>query len=100
MPERTPSRARSARKICDIRFSAGEAGLLGACSLLGHAPRTRKEMIPMKLRSAIASSLGMATTLVLFGCGGGQAKEAASATKLQGAGASFPAPLYTKWFKT
>ena len=32
------------------------------------------------------------------GCGGG-AESAASLVKLQGAGASFPAPLYSKWFK-
>src|SRR6266540_2912628 len=33
MPERTPSRRAPAREICEItRFSAGEAGLLGACS--------------------------------------------------------------------
>jgi phosphate transport system substrate-binding protein len=34
-------------------------------------------------------------------CGGGNAGQAAgSSVKLQGAGASFPAPLYNKWFKT
>jgi phosphate transport system substrate-binding protein len=47
-----------------------------------------------------AGLAGMAlTTLVgwsLTSCGGG----GASAVKLQGAGASFPAPLYQKWFKS
>lgn len=34
--------------------------------------------------------------LLLASCGGGSG---AAAVKLQGAGASFPAPLYSKWFK-
>jgi len=41
---------------------------------------------------------------VSLSCGGGEKPQAAAAnadvTKLQGAGASFPAPLYSKWFKT
>ena len=39
--------------------------------------------------------------LILISCGGTNAGGGASETvKLQGAGASFPAPIYTKWFKT
>jgi phosphate transport system substrate-binding protein len=39
--------------------------------------------------------------LLQAACGGGSAGQAAAtAVKLQGAGASFPAPLYNKWFKT
>jgi len=43
----------------------------------------------------------LAIALSAPGCGGGSPTpaEAASAVKLQGAGASFPAPLYNKWFK-
>src|SRR5580765_7760889 len=43
----------------------------------------------------------LALALSALGCGGGSPTpaEAASAVKLQGAGASFPAPLYNKWFK-
>ena len=43
----------------------------------------------------------LALALVASACGGGSssAAEAASSVKLQGAGASFPAPLYNKWFK-
>ena len=38
--------------------------------------------------------------LAVAGCGGsGSAESSATAVKLQGAGASFPAPLYNKWFK-
>ncbi|MFN8006529.1 MAG: phosphate ABC transporter substrate-binding protein PstS [Terriglobia bacterium] len=33
-------------------------------------------------------------------CGGTKEQGASNLVKLQGAGASFPAPLYTKWFKT
>jgi phosphate transport system substrate-binding protein len=39
-------------------------------------------------------------TLVVSGCGGTADPAAAGAVKLQGAGASFPAPLYNKWFKS
>src|SRR5262249_47576069 len=55
----------------------------------------------MKLRpsNAVVAIAGLA--LVVSGCGGGTSDPAAaSAVKLQGAGASFPAPLYSKWFKT
>jgi len=38
------------------------------------------------------------TVLVLTSCGGNS--ETAEVVKLQGAGASFPAPLYVKWFKS
>ena len=39
------------------------------------------------------------SVLILTSCGGG-AKESSDLVKLQGAGASFPAPLYSKWFKS
>jgi phosphate transport system substrate-binding protein len=45
----------------------------------------------------------MLTLIVAFGltsCGGGGTKSGGGGVKLHGAGASFPAPLYTKWFKT
>jgi phosphate transport system substrate-binding protein len=43
----------------------------------------------------------LVVTLTSLGCGGASSTpaEANSAVKLQGAGASFPAPLYNKWFK-
>jgi phosphate transport system substrate-binding protein len=37
--------------------------------------------------------------LALSGCGGDSGQAAATSVKLQGAGASFPAPIYNKWFK-
>ncbi|HUK35358.1 MAG TPA: phosphate ABC transporter substrate-binding protein PstS [Vicinamibacterales bacterium] len=40
----------------------------------------------------------MAGLFVVPACGGGAA-DTTNGVKLQGAGASFPAPLYTKWFK-
>jgi phosphate transport system substrate-binding protein len=40
--------------------------------------------------------LALATSLASCGGGGGEG----NAIKIQGAGASFPAPLYLKWFKT
>jgi phosphate transport system substrate-binding protein len=51
----------------------------------------------MKFRSPIYWMPGAALAVILSGCGG----QAAGGTgvKLQGAGASFPAPLYNKWFK-
>ena len=38
--------------------------------------------------------------LLDISCGGSKENGAASIIKLQGAGASFPAPLYSKWFKS
>ncbi len=53
----------------------------------------------MKCRLAFAATC--AAALALPACGGGAPDQAAQASvKLQGAGASFPAPLYNKWFKT
>jgi phosphate transport system substrate-binding protein len=54
----------------------------------------------MKLPFLLA--LVVSTSLTVAGCGGGASADspaAAAEVKLQGAGASFPAPLYNKWFK-
>ena len=60
----------------------------------------------MKSRSGSAITILVLALLVLSSCSatGGDSKEGAAPdagalVKLQGAGASFPAPLYTKWFK-
>src|SRR6185503_3042634 len=37
---------------------------------------------------------------ISMSCGGGAAGTDSGPVKLQGAGASFPAPLYSKWFKS
>jgi phosphate transport system substrate-binding protein len=50
----------------------------------------------MKLRYLIASVFCAA--LAFSGCS--KSESSANAVKLQGAGASFPAPLYNKWFKS
>ena len=50
-------------------------------------------------RNAARAIAGLAA-LVLAACGGAADGAAGGAVKLQGAGASFPAPLYNKWFKT
>jgi phosphate transport system substrate-binding protein len=52
----------------------------------------------MRLRTSTLSVLGGVVAFGLVGCGGSSGP-AATAVKLQGAGASFPAPLYGKWFK-
>jgi phosphate transport system substrate-binding protein len=55
----------------------------------------------MKVNVFTATMLSACVTLTI-GCGGGteqSTQTAATNVKLQGAGASFPAPLYTKWFK-
>jgi phosphate transport system substrate-binding protein len=52
----------------------------------------------MTCRLPIPSILGASLALLLFGCGG-QSDQTSDSVKLQGAGASFPAPLYNKWFK-
>ena len=53
------------------------------------------------MRMRLATSLGLcaAFMLTLSACGGSGAAGGAETVKLQGAGASFPAPLYNKWFK-
>src|SRR5215831_7204035 len=53
----------------------------------------------MKSRSSLAM-LTLILALGLSSCGGGGTRSADGGVKLHGAGASFPAPLYTKWFKT
>src|SRR4249920_688665 len=54
----------------------------------------------MNRRTAFAFLLPIGLT-VLSACGGGASESsAATGVKLQGAGASFPAPLYNKWFKS
>ena len=45
-------------------------------------------------------ALPLSFALVLSSCGGGSEQTSAGPVKLQGAGASFPAPLYLKWFKS
>ena len=55
----------------------------------------------MKLRSAllfVLLTLGMTCAMLLSACSKGASPP--SAVKLQGAGASFPAPLYNRWFKS
>src|SRR5262249_7078049 len=55
-------------------------------------------------RFSYVLGLCAAVALAMPACGGGSSGEnpnsTASTVKLQGAGASFPAPLYNKWFKT
>ncbi|HEY7291881.1 MAG TPA: phosphate ABC transporter substrate-binding protein PstS [Vicinamibacterales bacterium] len=54
-------------------------------------------MISRTARSAIFI---VTAALALPACGGGTSGDAGTSVKLQGAGASFPAPLYNKWFKS
>ncbi len=51
----------------------------------------------MRIAQWVGSASITLSALILSSCGGGTGP---SAVKLQGAGASFPAPLYSKWFKT
>src|SRR6202790_1572163 len=55
-------------------------------------------MPSMPCRLPISLVLGASLALLCSGCGG-QSDQASDSVKLQGAGASFPAPLYNKWFK-
>jgi phosphate transport system substrate-binding protein len=52
----------------------------------------------MMRKLACRSVMAVAVAISLAACGGGTG--VGNAVKLQGAGASFPAPLYLKWFKT
>ena len=51
----------------------------------------------MKLRRSTLLLLSCALLLALIGCT--RKADPAAELKLQGAGASFPAPLYDRWFK-
>jgi phosphate transport system substrate-binding protein len=55
----------------------------------------------MKLRDSIPLCLSAGVALAFSACGGTSTESSAGAANvtLQGAGASFPAPLYNKWFK-
>src|SRR5215471_1522980 len=57
----------------------------------------------MKSRGGFSITCIVLAVFVLSSCStgnaGGGAADAGAAVRLQGAGASFPAPLYTKWFK-
>ena len=52
----------------------------------------------MKRKLACRTVTAVAVAISLASCGGGTG--VGNAVKLQGAGASFPAPLYLRWFKT
>jgi phosphate transport system substrate-binding protein len=58
----------------------------------------RERKNAMKLRVWIVVLVGAVMTLSLAGCNS-SATSSSEMVKLQGAGASFPAPLYMKWFK-
>jgi phosphate transport system substrate-binding protein len=53
----------------------------------------------MKIRFGIAAASFALLTLILASCNS-KSSAPAEGVKLQGAGASFPAPLYNKWFKS
>ena len=52
----------------------------------------------MKRKLALRTGVALALAVSLASCGSGTGP--GNAIRLQGAGASFPAPLYLKWFKT
>src|SRR5262252_8883152 len=53
----------------------------------------------MNARLPLVTLLVMSAAIATGACGSGEATGTANAVRLQGAGASFPAPLYNKWFK-
>src|SRR6516165_1433574 len=59
---------------------------------------SKLRMLHMKRKLACRTVTAVAVAVALASCGGGIGP--GNAIKLQGAGASFPAPLYLKWFKT
>jgi len=52
-----------------------------------------------RLLAPLSSSLGLLGVLSLAACGGGQGGGGGVSLNLQGAGATFPAPLYQRWFQ-
>lgn len=53
----------------------------------------------MVLRVALSSLVVLGLGALVTACSGGQGGTGEAFIKLQGAGASFPAPLYAKWFR-
>src|SRR5271157_1038599 len=55
-----------------------------------------------KMKTSERCLIAVATiiTVSIIACGGNKSSNPSEGTKLQGAGASFPAPLYQKWFKS
>ena len=47
---------------------------------------------------SLAGSLTLGAVTILASCGGGDGSGGGSTTRLTGAGASFPNPIYTRWF--
>ena len=47
---------------------------------------------------SLAGSLTLGAVTILAACGGGDGSGGGSTTMLTGAGASFPNPIYTRWF--
>jgi len=58
----------------------------------------REKVTRMKPRTGIGLGLALGLVVSISACGGG-GTGSGKEVKLQGAGASFPAPLYLKWFK-
>lgn len=56
-----------------------------------------KNILNGSSRIILALVLGVGS-LALFGCGDNTAQDGGPEVKLQGAGATFPNPLYQKWF--
>jgi len=54
----------------------------------------------MKIRHFTSLFVLVGAVVVLTSCGSTAKTDSAPPVKLQGAGASFPAPLYSKWFKS
>ena len=52
-----------------------------------------------RLRAPLATGLGLIGALALAGCGSPSGGGGAAGGSLQGAGATFPAPLYQRWFQ-
>jgi phosphate transport system substrate-binding protein len=49
--------------------------------------------------TTVSAIAGLAIALLAGGCSSNKANTYSNSVKLQGAGASFPAPLYNRWFK-
>ena len=51
------------------------------------------------LRTRTLVPLSLLAVLALTACGGSGSGGGASSARLQGAGATFPAPIYLRWFQ-
>jgi phosphate transport system substrate-binding protein len=75
------------------------SALATSCRCAPHQPQAHGRKTITMVRPICVSAFVLSLCLSTVSCGGGSSAASAPAADLHGAGASFPAPLYDRWFK-